>query len=292
MIGSLIVISIIFCCARCLCCGLECCCGICSCFNRCCPGPRRSRGSKYADGPSNYGGGYSGYRPPPAQPTYDPSPRFAQFDAHSKNDKLHDDSLPVMPSWDNASTRKVEDHSQDDVEMGRLDSSHLNGAIAPSGRSGRNGYEELSGGANISHGENVANYRGADATNPYDLGTQRYADALPQTAPTPATAGVYGSPPRGHENPYRYQPQERLHEAPKPYQSQDFFQPAPQSYGGLRPQPQSEPSYRSYAPSQSTSTAYEPSTYQPAHHSPSPPPEPESNRPPSLLQAGRKPVGS
>ncbi|KAL9113592.1 MAG: hypothetical protein Q9227_002330 [Pyrenula ochraceoflavens] len=201
---------------------------------------------------------------------------------------MNDDSLPSMPTWDNASTRKVEDHSHDDVEMGRLDTSHMTGVVPPSGRNGRGGYQELSGGAGTPYSESVPNYRGADTDNPYDLGTQRYTDRAAQNGPNPVAAGVYGSPPRGNANPY--QSQDQIHSPPKPYDSQDYFQPAQQQYGDLRHQPQSLPSYRSYAPTQTTSTAYEPSTYQSAQHSPSPPLDADGHRPPSLLQAGRKPL--
>ena len=123
IIGSVIVISIIWCCARCLCCGAECCCACCSCFNRCCPSPRRS--NKGYEQPSAqpyqqyqshplpmYGGGagaYGGYS----------GPQTARFDAPSqKNGNYNEDSLPAMPSWDQAQSKRVENN---DLELEKLD---------------------------------------------------------------------------------------------------------------------------------------------------------------------------
>ncbi|MCJ1273207.1 hypothetical protein MMC21_000996 [Puttea exsequens] len=66
---------------------------------------------------------YLGYQqadnPGNAPPPYGEPARFAQFDAPTGK-KVTADSLPAMPSWDHAQTRKVEEHS-DDVEMGKLD---------------------------------------------------------------------------------------------------------------------------------------------------------------------------
>ena len=48
---------------------------------------------------------------------YGAAPQFATFDASSKR---NEDSLPAMPSWDTAHTRRVEDDSQD-MEMKHLE---------------------------------------------------------------------------------------------------------------------------------------------------------------------------
>ncbi|KAK4983100.1 hypothetical protein LTR66_008957 [Elasticomyces elasticus] len=59
------------------------------------------------------------YNNPPAQ--------YAQFDASGTKGghQIHEDSLPAMPSWDNAISHKVEDTTHpselDDVEMEKLD---------------------------------------------------------------------------------------------------------------------------------------------------------------------------
>lgn len=275
VIGSLIVLSIVFCCVRCLCCGLECCCGCFSCFNSCCPGPRRHKGSKYADGPSSY----HGYQPAPAPPTYEP-PKFASFDVSKKGGKTNGDSLPAMPSWDNAKTHKVEDHSYDDVEMGRLDPhSQMSGAVPQTGRSGKGGYNELGNSVGTPYSESAPSYRGADTENPYDLGAQKYhnPDQLTQHAPTPAGYDRYGSPPMNTVEPDHSH--DGFQSPPQPYNP-------PQQYHAYGSQAPTLPSYRSYAPSQST-------MYEPAHSEQSygphgtSPTEERNNRPPSLLQAGR-----
>ena len=125
IIACLIVISIIWCCARCLCCGAECCCGCLSCFNACCPSPRRKKDGYEQPPPQNYspynqyqshqppiygGAGGYGYR----------GPQTATFEAPSKNrnETYNEDALPAMPSWQNAQSRHVE---EDDVEMEKLD---------------------------------------------------------------------------------------------------------------------------------------------------------------------------
>lgn len=130
IIGCLIVLSIILCCARCLCCGAECCCACCSCFNRCCPSPREKNQGYQQQPPQPYG--YGGQYQSPAPPEYGGGaapwggyrgPQTATFDAGGKkqgNGNYNEDSLPAMPSWDTAKDRHelVED---DDVEMRRMD---------------------------------------------------------------------------------------------------------------------------------------------------------------------------
>lgn len=115
VIGSLIVISVIWCCARCLCCGAECCCGCLSCFNRCCPSPRQ-RNSGY-EKPQPYNTYNSQYQSP-APPMYFGGgyrqPQTATFDSPSNKP----DALPAMPTWSTAQNKKVED---DSLEMEKLD---------------------------------------------------------------------------------------------------------------------------------------------------------------------------
>lgn len=142
IIGSLIVLSLIWCCARCLCCGAECCCGCLSCCNRCCPSPRQKQGyqqpppqpypyNQYQSPmPPQYGNtgyvGYGGYR----------GPQTATFDVPSKKGAgYNEDALPAMPSWDNAASRHVED---DDVEMEKLDLTHAQQeSLLPQNNGGR-----------------------------------------------------------------------------------------------------------------------------------------------------------
>lgn len=64
---------------------------------------------------------YQGYQPANANhapPPYNEPPRFAQFDNHGGSRKGGEDSLPAMPSWDSAQSKRVEDH--DDMELGHL----------------------------------------------------------------------------------------------------------------------------------------------------------------------------
>lgn len=150
--------SIVWCCARCLCCGLTCCCECISCLS-CFSG--RKKQPRYAEGPPPLAP-YQGYQPAPAPPRYEPS-RFATFDAPSKG-PIHEDSLPAMPSWDTASTRRVEDApANNDMEMGRL--------AQHGSRTGRGGYSQVSDQPPSPYG----NGRGADMTHAYasDLGAQR-----------------------------------------------------------------------------------------------------------------------
>ena len=142
IVVALIAFSFLWCCVRCCCCGMECCCGCFRCFNACCPSPRSKKGHKNLDSTSNngyppqnypqYGGAgatAAPYRQPaPAAPMrYDNTPQFATFDV--SKDKPNDDALPAMPSWENASSRKVEVEEQppsppgnekDDVELHQL----------------------------------------------------------------------------------------------------------------------------------------------------------------------------
>ncbi|KAF2207475.1 hypothetical protein CERZMDRAFT_88510 [Cercospora zeae-maydis SCOH1-5] len=138
VVASLIVLSIVLCVARCLCCGVECCCACCSCFNRCCPSPRRRREKGYEQAPpAPY---LNQYQPPP--PMHNPyfasggagyrgNPGFAQTATfESPSQKVHEDSLPEMPSWKNASSRRVEQYD-DDVEMEKMEKPEPRVATSP-----------------------------------------------------------------------------------------------------------------------------------------------------------------
>ncbi|KAK0257762.1 hypothetical protein LTR91_006305 [Friedmanniomyces endolithicus] len=142
ILGSLILLSLLWCLFRCLCCGAECCCGCLACCNACCPSPRRSKRDN------------DGYQqqppPPPPQPVYPPYPQYqsapppmyaaaggyrgtqplaqtATFDAPGPKAKLpqvyNEDALPPMPSWDNATSKHVEDEDdhEEEMEMAKLE---------------------------------------------------------------------------------------------------------------------------------------------------------------------------
>lgn len=111
IIGSLIVLSLLFSIFRCCCLGVECCCGIFACCNACCPSPRRTK-TKYVEAPQQPAPQYAylpqapmGYFPPAGVAT-------ATFDAPSGQPKkaanIRADALPAMPSWNTAATRRIE----------------------------------------------------------------------------------------------------------------------------------------------------------------------------------------
>ncbi|KIW09290.1 uncharacterized protein PV09_00207 [Verruconis gallopava] len=114
IIGSLILLSVLVCIGRCICCGAECACCCFRCCAGCCGSRRRDRGHKQLDpvAPTPYGSrGASGlpmynsqYRSAPP-PIYQNNtvPQTATFEG-----KVHEDSLPAMPSWENATERRVE----------------------------------------------------------------------------------------------------------------------------------------------------------------------------------------
>ncbi|GAP86080.1 putative fibroin-3 related protein [Rosellinia necatrix] len=114
IIGGLILISIAWCIIRCCCCGLSCCCECCYCLKCCgeCCGlcdPPRGKRSQYLDEPfvpPNHDQAYRSHAPMHSGfDSMKPSvPQYAEFDA---GDKKNADALPAMPSWEEASSKKV-----------------------------------------------------------------------------------------------------------------------------------------------------------------------------------------
>jgi hypothetical protein len=128
IVGSLILLSVLFCIGRCLCCGAECACCCFRCCAGCCGGGRNKK-HKHLDSvpPTPYDRGgppaqawnqqyqsqpQPAYHSPlaaaptPFQSASAAAPQFATFEAPSK--KIHEDSLPAMPSWETAASKKVE----------------------------------------------------------------------------------------------------------------------------------------------------------------------------------------
>lgn len=282
---------------------------MCSCCCRCCSsGRRRERPSKFADDYSRVQPApYAGYQPAPAPMAYgNPNtPQFATFDDPSK--KANPDSLPPMPSWDTASTRRVEDTREPvhagpngDLEMGRLDTQP---------QWTRNGYNAVPNGPispsfSRPQGEYFANQgmsHGYDA----DLGVQRMGQnstgyenfrQVPLSPPptyrsnsnTPSITSdrfMASAPSPGMAyNQQRHNPYPSDHSA-------QFNQPPPQQH---QPYPSNSPTR--YAPS-SMSTRYEaPTDYASSRVSMPGMPErqngqgPYSGQAPNFLQAGRKPI--
>ena len=281
VVGSLIVISIVWCLARCLCCGLSCCC---DCFR---PRGRRNNGSKYADGPSYNNAPYmgGGYQPAPAPPSYEP-PRFAQFDTPSKPKP---DSLPAMPTWDQATSRKVEDTSHgQDVEMDHLENRNgqMNGTIAHQGPIGRGGYSQVPSAPPTPNDEQQASYRGSEVTNPYATTTPTAYGTNVNTSYPPASPPYSGSHQMNPVNSYqRMSPPPAQgnfggygqgNSVPSPYHDQPPGGAFNNSHSTYLPPASGTQAPRDYSAYTPTSTHYEPATSPTA-----------ANRPPSLLQPGR-----
>ncbi|KIX98311.1 uncharacterized protein Z520_05612 [Fonsecaea multimorphosa CBS 102226] len=306
VIGSLILLSVLFCVARCLCCGVEICSCCLSCCGGCCRGGRsRDRPTKFKDDYTRMPPApYQGYQPAPSPMAYgNPNvPQFATFDDPSTKRMINEDALPPMPSWDTATKRRVEDTSEPlqpnangDLEMGRLDSQP---------QRARGGYNSVPNGpmSPISpHPQSDYLHNGAGMNHSYngDLGDQRLLGNNGQDSFQPVPL----SPPPT----YRSNSQ-----APSVTSSSDRFiagaaNPSPYEYSRG---PQRQSGYQhSYAPTSDVSTRYEPSQSDYSSHRISMPkpfnpvpssqvqaPYPESvaspyeARPPSFLQVGRKPI--
>lgn len=123
IIGALIIISVVWCCARCLCCGLSCCCECCYCLKCCgqccgCCDPPNGRRRKYLDEPYKNLPADQGYQREdpmsanalpfhrPAAPAKAEPPQYASFDV-SKSPPESEDALPAMPTWGDAESKKV-----------------------------------------------------------------------------------------------------------------------------------------------------------------------------------------
>ena len=114
VIAGIFALITLYCCLRC--------CGFC--------GGRRGRRTRRSTQPSMFNPmPYQGYQPAHnpggAPPAYNEPARFAQFDSHgfTRSSKTTEDSLPAMPSWDTAQSKRIEDkeaHSTD-VELGHID---------------------------------------------------------------------------------------------------------------------------------------------------------------------------
>lgn len=118
IVAALIVLSVLWCVFSCLCCGISLCtaCAQCLTCGKCCgacgSSGRRKRDTEYQPMPPTPTP-YMGYQPQPGPMMYaNNGPQFATFDTGNKrNATVHEDSLPAMPSWDTATTRRVEDHT-------------------------------------------------------------------------------------------------------------------------------------------------------------------------------------
>lgn len=263
IIGSLIALSLIWCLVRCLCCGLSCCCGVCSCCNACCPSPRsrKTQNEGYQQAPPTPYNGYGGqYQPPP--PMFAPGhnagypggglrggagsvANTATFDSPSQ--KYNEDALPPMPSWDNATSRRVEHDEPGDVEMEKLQPTYTQQEVGllshdqdsrydysnrqEAGDLGAGGmyaspYHDYSGHQQAFQSSPYGTQRGTASPNPY--GSQRGTPS-----PNPYAQGAYTPQASQYSAPYR---SAASPVAAPPYRS------SPDNYGGQQSQ-------RTYSPS-------------------------------------------
>lgn len=144
--------SIIWCIARCVCCGLSCCCECCYCLKCCgnccgCCDPPKGRRRKYLDEPYKNLPPDQGYqahdpmstgalpfasRPDPTakSPTANNPPQYAQFATFDMSKKDEgEDSLPAMPTWGEAESKKVEAEAVELQDIKKTESN--NGQAAP-----------------------------------------------------------------------------------------------------------------------------------------------------------------
>ena len=175
IIASLIALSLIWCVARCLCCGVECCCGCLSCCNACCPSPRRRDKGGYQQAPPTP---YQYQQPPPMHNPYFASggagnrsvAQTATFDSPSQ--KYNEDALPAMPSWSNASSRRIEQpHEEEDVELDKMDNRVVTSPAAqPQSERLLNQNPNYYQGQDVGSTANVGGYRGQENGSTGDIG--------------------------------------------------------------------------------------------------------------------------
>ena len=277
VVGSLIILSILFCIARCICCGAECACCCFRCCTGCCGGGKRRDGYNEQPPPSYPPGGYNQpynqpYRSPQPLAYSSPQPQYnargAQFATFDASKPINEDSLPAMPTWEDATSKKIETTEEPEGhEMDKLDPDGL----APSGAPKLPNFDATPTDEQdafigdqqnlVSHGDSSSGYRGS-APAPIQTGTGfgsqayggyggGYAPAnqrSPQASPPPQAALGYGNRP-GYDRNQSYGSQQRSTRSPP---VQGYGQSGPQTqYGAVRNQPSPV-----YAPS--GSTAYDP----------------------------------
>ena len=300
VVGSLILLSVLFCLVQCLCCGVSCAKMLCCCCRGCGRGKSREKPSRFQDDYQHMPPTpYSGYQPTPNPMTYRGAPSTATFDV-SSGKKINEDSLPAMPSWDTAQTRRIEEKPREDVEMGRLP------PIQTQPQRTRNGYDQVPNGP-ISPTSPTYSQNSYFATHPQnqnsDLGAQRmgpydnYDDTPHSPAPTyhttqPATdrfvPGAAAASPYSYQNQHQ-QAQSTYAPSSTQYQATDFAS-THNSYA-----PQLSPYYNHSVSPPPMHGARSPSfgnnSYSPYGGGLSPPTQDTGYaRPPSLLQIGRKAV--
>lgn len=284
IIGCLIVFSVLWCIFSCLCCGVSLCtaCTKCLTCGGCCGcckggggGSRRRKDPEYHPMPPTPTP-YTGYQPPSAPMMYNHTgPQFATFETGTKrsaND--HEDSLPAMPSWENATTRRVEDTSPhphgSDVEMEHmLPQSQHHAPTSPVHERPYSQTQAYSSDLGAQRLDQQAGYHNNYYDTPQPLSP---APTYYSTVPNHNIGVAVAPPPHDHFSPQH----DQYHH---PYDNRDMT-------GSVAPYPSSREStqftaHRSISPPSAPS--YSPYQSLPLEQS-------QGNRPPSLLQVGRKPV--
>lgn len=233
------------------------------CFRCCCRGGRRSRrnraGTASMFNPAPYMGYQPANNPNNAPPPYGEPPRFAQFDVGSRGKPVNEDSLPAMPSWENAQKKHIED---DDMEMSHLEVPQEKNPMLASGADAST--------ADLSNSRLGYNEAGSHPVGPYGV------------------HGAQGQPPAGYTGP------DFGHGAGHPYTGPDFTsgigQAQQTSYSAYTPSESTR-----YEPS----GVNEPLELGTTYSNTLPPPSPSAQHTgfppqhaPSVLQAGRRPGAS
>lgn len=197
-----------------------------------------------------------------------------------------------MPTWDNATSRRVEDTSaHEDMEMGSLGT----GAGAQGPHTAEGGYSQILDQPDSHYGNGPAEYRGANMTHPYgsDLGTRRLG--AEDTGHTGYASGPAAGTSYAQDQPYAGRSQQvgrNSYGAASAYASSGqpgYFQQEESIQEARFPTSSPAPTYQTYAPiqtySRTDSARYAPTTAMGSMSN-----SPTQVRPPSLLQVGRKPL--
>ncbi|KAK5098244.1 hypothetical protein LTS08_006377 [Lithohypha guttulata] len=197
---------------------------------------------------------YQGYQPH-FQPMMYNGPQFATFDAGNKRSApIHEDSLPAMPSWDNAQTRRVQD-TPSQPRGSEVEMEHM----LP-----QSPIREY-------HNSDLGTQR---PNRPEGLNNNYYNNEPLSPAPTYATtapmAGAFSN--QQHD---RFSPRLQHHDNPFDTGIPSNNAPYPSSRESVQFAAQ-----RSMSPHMAPYNPYNSPSYD----------QPQAGRPPTLLQVGRKPV--
>lgn len=291
IIGSLIVLSVLWCVFSCLCCGISLCaaCGRCvtcfGCCGACDRGSRRRKDPEYQPMPPTPTP-YQGYQPQNNMMYNGNGPQFATFDAGNKRSaNIHEDSLPTMPSWDTAQTRRVEDRSPQprgaDMEMERMLPQHT-----PASPIRDSPYQSAPYQSDLGAQRLGQHHQQQQQQEYYDPPNQPLSPAPTYYSTAPPMAGALHAPQQHeyHDTSYNsntnysaqttgYTPNATPY--PSSRESTQFAQSR-----AMSPPQHEQQNYSSY---QTPAPNYEQA--QASHYE-----LPQDNRPPSMLQPGRRPV--